>query len=217
MRFSIALRRTASCCRRSENRWRRFADTEAPPELRSTLEHQSEGLVRSGRVVEQELVPLLTRLQTLVRQCQEVVANSRKTHLVDVQTGLLNRLGFEREAARRLADRTFRCMLLLRLEPSQNDNRPHTDEDFDTVMRSLAPAVFEQFRASESIGYWNRTVAVLFGGTPQQAERRRPDIERRLSGDYMSGPKRIRIAVSMEVLDIDRATAFINTLDPVVA
>lgn len=190
-----------------------IADMEAPPSIREALEHHSEGLLRSARVAERELLPLVSQLRELVQHCQEIVANSRKVYLVDVDTGLLNRDGFKKEIARRIDDKTLQCLISLHVKPIGLGGRECTNEEFRSILQSLSPSVFEQFRASESIGCWERQLAIIFGGTVEQAQSRKADIERRLSGDYSIGESRVRVKIQMEVFGTEGATEFTDFVD----
>jgi len=177
-----------------------IADLEADPALRAALEHRPAGLLNCARQVEREMVPLVEELRGVVGQCEELVQRSREVLLVAVETGFLNSEGFEREFERKSRETAVNCLVQLRIDATEAKGQPCSDALFAELMNAMAPAVFEQFRSSESIGLWDRQVSVIFAGTQGQAEGRKTDIERRLAGIYKLGDSRLNVAVAMSVV-----------------
>jgi hypothetical protein len=191
-----------------------IADLDVPEHVRAIMENHAAGLASCARQAENEMLPLVTRMRSLIRECAELVESSQQLLMADPHTGFLNRLGFEREVQRRTAEGSFLCLVRLLPAAVFKGGAECSDEEFLAVMNMLSAPIHEQFRSSESIALLGRQIAVIFAGTAAQAASRRTDITRRLAGVYNLGDRKVEVKFDMDVLDPEAAGQLLEEAQP---
>ncbi len=176
------------------------ADLDCPPQMRTAMEHQAAGLRTCARQAQSELIPLMTRVRDLVRDCEAVLEKTKGSVVVDSETGFLNAGGFLEHLEADLDEGLRKCCLVFIDCPAFTQaGEPCSDADFSLIAASLAARISEQFRPTDSIGRHERKFAVIFAGKIGQAVGRQDQIKRSISGNFAAGPVKIVIKAEMRI------------------
>ncbi len=180
------------------------ADLECPAELRQSLEHQAAGLRTCARQAETELLPLVTRVRDLVRDCEKILAKTQEAVVVDTETGFLNAAGYLEHLGAELGEGQRRCcVLLIECNVLTATGEPCSDVEFATIASPLSARIAEQFRPTDSIGRHGRKFAVLFAGKLAQAQGRLDQIKRSISGSYASSLRKVAVKAEIQVSECE--------------
>ena len=182
------------------------ADLDSANELRKSLEHQAAGLRSCARQAEMELIPLITRVRDLVRDCERVLQQTQASVVVDGPTGFLNAAGFLEHLEAELGDGLRKCCVLLIDFTATANSEPCGDHDFSQIVPALAARIAEQFRPTDSIGRHDRKFAVLFAGRLSQAQGRQEQITRSISGNYAAGARKVVVKAQIQITECETAT-----------
>jgi hypothetical protein len=175
------------------------ADFDVPTDVQGTLQHQAAGLRTCARQAQAELLPLVSRLQALIRQCEEVVSGTEEACVVDPHTGFLNGAGLRHEFDLRRNEGTLSCVLMINCRATLHGGKEATDSQFYQVAEALSNRISEQFRSEDAIGRLDRRIVVLFNGKPEQAASRKDSMERAISGKYQAAGITVSIAAEITV------------------
>jgi len=178
------------------------ADLDAPQEIRGTLEHQSSGIRNCARQAEEELLPLVTRFRSLVKECEQIVSLAKGAIVVDPESGFLNANGFRQEHELRTREATPSCLLLIDCSARLQAGPSCSDTHFSEIAEALSKRIAEPFRPNDSIGRLapNR-FAIVFDGEIEQARGRLDQIKRSISGKYSSPSGRIILEAEVRLFE----------------
>ncbi len=176
-------------------------DLENPADMRKSLEHQAAGLRACARQAESELIPLITRVRDLVRDCERVLAQTKAAVVVDAETGFLNAFGFLEHLEAEFGDGLHKVCVLLIDCPATANGEICNEDDFKQIVPRLAARIAEQFRPTDSIGRLGHKFAILFAGRIAQAQGREEQITRSLSGNYAAGARKVVVKAEIQILE----------------
>lgn len=178
------------------------ADLDGSPELREIMEMQAEGLRRYAGQVRTRLLPPLERLETLMRQCSDLVRQTQENAILDTDTGFVNANGFRDEVENRLRNRLQCCILVIDCCATDSSGRECVDSEFSSIAGEIASRVGEQFRPVDPLGrIAARRLAVIFDGEAGHARGRMEQIARSINGIYTAPAGAICVVVDIQIIE----------------
>jgi len=188
------------------------ADLDAPREIRETLEHQSSGIRNCARQAEEELLPLVSRFRSLVKECEQIASLAKKANVVDQETGFLNTNGFKQEYELRRREATPSCLLLIECSARLLAGGECSDTQFSEIAEAISMRITQQFRPNDSIGRLapNR-FAIIFDGEIEQARGRLDQMKRTISGKYSSRSGKIILQAEIQLFESQDVQAIQET------
>jgi GGDEF domain-containing protein len=189
------------------------ADLDAAPEVRETLEHQSSGIRTCARQAQEELLPLVSRFRSLVKECEQIASITKSVIAVDRETGFLNANGFRLEHGLRMREGRPSCLLFVDCTARLHTGEACSDTHFSQIAEAISMRITQQFRPNDSIGRLapNR-FAIIFDGEIEQARGRLDQIKRSISGKYSSPSGKIILEAELGLFESKDAQAIQETI-----
>jgi GGDEF domain-containing protein len=193
------------------------ADLEAPPEMREMLESHAEALRRSSRQIQNQLLPPLQHLGTVIRDCVKLATQTENAAVLDVYTNFVNMRGFRLELDRRIEEKKKCVVTLFSCIADSTSQQDWSQDDFGKIAAEVATQLSTQFRPADCLG---RVGALRFGiisdNEIKRMQTRCEQIARGLSGAYpfRSGSVSLSAEVrSAEVVDTDSLANVLTDLE----
>ncbi len=193
------------------------ADLEAPPEMREMLESHAEALRRCSRLLQSRLLPPLQQLKAVIRDCEELAAQTENTSVLDVETSFVNTRGFRYEIHNRIEEKRPFCVALFDCIADSGPLHDLSPDDLGKVAAEVAARLSIQFRPADCLGRIGPlTFGVIFESDKKRIEGRCEQMAHALGGTYQAGSGSISLSAQLrivEVVDAESLAAIFTSLD----
>src|SRR5260370_2594095 len=193
------------------------ADLEAPPEMREMLESHAEALRRCSRLLQSRLLPPLQQLKAVIRDCEELAAQTENTSVLDVETSFVNTRGFRYEIHNRIEEKRPFCVALFDCIADSGPLHDLSPDDLGKVAAEVAARLSIQFRPADClVRIGPLTFGVIFESDKKRIEGRCEQMAHALRAPSQARSQPISQSAQLrivEVVDAESLAAIFTSLD----